>query len=35
MVIFGVLVFIIYVIFAVATLVDCYHYIKEKHDYED
>lgn len=35
MIIFGIIVFAIYATFATATVIDCYNYLKEKHDYED
>lgn len=34
MVILGILIFLIYIIFATVTIIDSYLYIKEGHDYE-
>nr|DAF14187.1 MAG TPA: hypothetical protein [Caudoviricetes sp.] len=35
MIIFGIIVFTIYVIFGTTAVIDCYNYLKENHDYED
>ena len=34
MIILGIIIFLIYIIFAILTVIDAYLYIKEGHDYE-